>query len=72
MLKFNADKQKVKQILRVHSKARYQHLFQAKWILDAVKAKFPRGVHTYYEANFGKKLTSDDQWYIFSSSFYKV
>lgn len=42
------------------SKARYDHFFKAKHILDTIKRKFPKGVHSFYEANFGRKINNQE------------
>lgn len=60
VLKFKADRFEVQNILKNYSKPNYQHFFKAKYILDMVKSKYPAGVYSYYEANFGKKITSKD------------
>lgn len=60
VLKFKADRFEVQNILKNHSKPNYQHFFKAKYILDLVKSKYPGGIYSYYEANFGKKITSKD------------
>ena len=60
VLKFKADSERVKNILKNQSRARYDHFFKAKNILDMINIKFPKGVISYYEANFGKKIDSED------------
>jgi hypothetical protein len=59
VLKFKADSQRVKILIQNQSKARYDHFFKAKHILDMICEKYPRGVYAYYESNFGKKVNSE-------------
>ena len=58
VLKFKADKVIVQNILTRHNKPSYTHFFKAKHILDVVKLQYPLGIHQYFEANFGKKMSS--------------
>jgi hypothetical protein len=59
-LKFKAGKDRAQFIIKNQSKVRYENFFKAKRILDIVTEKFPKGVYTYYEANFGRKIDSED------------
>ena len=60
VLKFKADQRTVQNLIIKHSKTNYDHFFKAKNILDLVKAKYSGGVVSYYEANFGKKIKSQE------------
>lgn len=60
VLEFKADKRSIQNILIKHSKTNYEHFFKAKNILDLIRCKFPDGIFAYYEANFGKKITSKE------------
>jgi hypothetical protein len=57
VLKFKCDNKMLKSIILKHNKPKYQHFFKAKHILDLVKSKY-QTLDTYFEANFGKRITS--------------
>lgn len=59
VLKFKGDKRAVNNILTNYNKPTYKHFFKAKHILDEVKGKF-KDLGSYYQANFGKKIKSDE------------
>ena len=60
MLKFKADDTFIQGMLSNKNKAKYDHFFKAKHILDTIKNKYPNGVYSYYEANFGKRIKGDE------------
>lgn len=45
-------------MLTKHSKTSFQHFFKARNILDRIKSEYPDLV-SYYEANFGRRISSD-------------
>lgn len=62
VLQFKADDTCVNNILSKHNKTNYNHFFKAKHILDLINSKFlsSDGIFKYYEANFGKQITSQE------------
>ncbi len=61
VLKFKANEIYIAGLMSNKNKASYEHFFKAKNILDSIKKKFPKGVYSYYEAKFGRRLKNSNE-----------
>ena len=60
VLQFKASQKVIQGILVRYSKPNYKYFFKAKNILDIVKKKYGTDSNKFFEANFGKRVTSKD------------
>jgi hypothetical protein len=60
VLQFKASQKVIQGILVRHSKPNYKYFFKAKNILDIVKKKYGTDSNKFFEANFGRRVTSKD------------
>jgi hypothetical protein len=60
VLEFKANQKVIQGILFRHSKPNYKYFFKAKNILDLVKKKYGTDLNNFFEANFGKRVTSKE------------
>jgi hypothetical protein len=60
VLKFKGDQAAIQNMMVKYNKPNFHHFFKAKYILDLVKAKFPNGLWSYYQANFGERISTKE------------
>ena len=58
ILQFKASQKAIQEILVRYSKPNYKYFFKAQQILDSVKNKYGTDSNKFFEANFGKRVTS--------------